>query len=90
MATNLPAYLTEPVAVMLLLAAGAAIGVMVEKITADLTRARKRTYWQGRNAGRNGEKSNAERVPTVDFAAEQLKARVGLRPCNRGKPRQRG
>lgn len=73
--------LARPVALFLLLALGAAIGVAVEKFTAHSDRERRKAYWRGRNAGKGERGDNVRAIRPVeepdaskaDFAADQLK-----------------
>src|SRR5690606_38732767 len=74
--------LDRPVALLIVLAIGAFIGVGVERFAPKADRERRKAYWRGRNAGRFGKKGPslktieaAERKPTgaADMAAEQLK-----------------
>ena len=77
MVSTLNALLDQPVLLLIVLAIGAAIGIGVEKLVTSQERARKRAYWQGRNAG-NGKRGQAhpiksDEAPAADFAADQLK-----------------
>jgi len=76
MLAALDALLGEPMLLLLVLAAGAAIGIATERLVEGQRRAKRRAYWQGRNAkGRPTRQSlPAEQQQPVDMAAEQLKA----------------
>lgn len=74
--------LDRPVALFVMLAIGAAIGIVFERVTASVDREKRKAYWRGRNAGQFGKKGAglrkieaAERKQQAgaDFAAEQLK-----------------
>jgi len=74
--------LDRPVALLIVLAIGAFIGVAVERIAQKADREKRKAYWRGRNAGRFGKKGPnlktieaAERRQAVgaDMAADQLK-----------------
>lgn len=74
--------LDRPVALFVVLAIGAAIGIVFERVTAAVDREKRKAYWRGRSAGQFGKKGAglrkieaAERKQQAgaDFAAEQLK-----------------
>ena len=74
--------LDRPVALLIVLAIGAFIGVAVERFVQKADREKRKAYWRGRNAGRFGKKGPnlktieaAERKLTgaADMAADQLK-----------------
>ncbi len=71
--------LDRPLALLLVLAIGAAIGIAVERLVTKAEREKRKAYWAGRNAGRGtgnvrpiATKQNGQRN-AADFAAEQLK-----------------
>ena len=77
MAETLNALLDQPVLLLVILTVGAVIGIAVERLVTAQDRARKRAYWQGRNAEKG---KTAKIVPLApekpdgkDFAADQLK-----------------
>jgi hypothetical protein len=74
--------LDRPVALLVLLAIGAMLGVMVERAVEAADRERRKAYWRGRNH-RKGTRDAAEpkaapskepEVRAAEFAADQLKA----------------
>ena len=74
--------LDRPVALLLVLLAGALIGIGLERTMAKADAARRKAYWQGRNArkfGKKGptlrtiEKAERKQAASADFAADQLK-----------------
>ena len=74
--------LDRPVALLLVLLVGALIGIGLERTMAKADAARRKAYWQGRNArkfGKKGptlrtiEKAERKQATGADFAAEQLK-----------------
>ena len=73
--------LDRPMALFVVLAIGAAIGVGVERITGHFDAQRRKAYWRGRNDAKGKGKgkvtpiTTAERkaAPEADFAADQLK-----------------
>ncbi len=74
--------LDRPVALLIVLAIGAFIGVAVERLVQKADREKRKAYWRGRNAGRFGKKGPnlktieaAERrqASGADMAADQLK-----------------
>lgn len=77
MLTALDALLADPFLLLLVLAAGAAIGIATERLVEGQRRAERRAYWKGRNAtGKpNWQIPPSERPEKqpVDMAAEQLK-----------------
>ena len=58
MLTVLDALLGQPILLLLVLGAGAAIGVGVEKLFARIERDKRRAYWAGRN-GKRGKSNGA-------------------------------
>jgi len=80
MLATLSALLDQPILLLAILAAGAAIGIAVEKFFAASERARKRAYWQGRNFKR-GKGANLQTVrqheaqqdAKLSTAADQLR-----------------
>lgn len=80
MLATLNALLDHPILLLAVLAAGAAIGIAVEKLVNASDRARKRAYWQGRN--RRGDRGatihtirqrEAMQDAGLEIAADQLK-----------------
>jgi hypothetical protein len=70
--------LARPVALFIVLAIGAAIGIGVERLTAHFDKQKRKAYWRGRNDAKGKLKAvPAERARTAqepaDLAAEQLK-----------------
>lgn len=73
--------LDRPIALFVVLAIGAAIGIGVERITGHFDAQRRKAYWRGRNdakgkgKGKTAPTTPAERksAPEADFAADQLK-----------------
>ena len=71
--------LDRPVALLVVMAIGAAIGMFLERAFAKIDRDKRRAYWRGRNAKKdwkgNRPKVAVEALPKTgaDFAAEQLK-----------------
>ncbi|OBX19187.1 hypothetical protein A9995_08635 [Erythrobacter sp. QSSC1-22B] len=74
--------LDRPLALFIVLALGAAIGIALERVLASADRERRKAYWRGRNAAKGG-KPNGRQVGeaakgspagSADFAADQLKA----------------
>jgi hypothetical protein len=73
--------LDRPIALFIVLAIGAVIGVGVERITGYFDAQRRKAYWRGRNDAMDKDKGKvvpvnpAERnaAPEADFAADQLK-----------------
>jgi len=73
--------LARPIALFLLLALGAAMGIAVEKFATHTDRERRKAYWRGRNAGKGKRGNNVRSIKPVkepeaskaDFAADQLK-----------------
>lgn len=74
--------LDRPVALLIVLAIGAIMGMAVERFVQKADRERRKAYWRGRNAGRFGKNGpnlktieTAERKLTgaADMAADQLK-----------------
>jgi hypothetical protein len=78
MLATFDALLAQPIVLLAVLAAGAAIGIAVEKFFAGFERDRRRAYYAGRNAGKAKPKPTSfgqTRPETrTDFAADQLKA----------------
>ena len=70
--------LDRPVALLIVLAIGALIGVTVERVLEKADREKRKAYWRGRNwKGKRGPTSSSEAVGQqrrADVAAEQLKA----------------
>lgn len=78
MLATLDALLAQPLVLLAVLGAGAAIGIAVEKLFAGIERDRKRAYWAGRNAKPKspappGRPVKEPEVRGADFAADQLK-----------------
>ncbi|MGD9472234.1 MAG: DUF2726 domain-containing protein [Novosphingobium sp.] len=76
MITTLNALLDQPVLLLIVLAAGAGIGIAVEKFVSAQDRARKRAYWEQRNGRKQGQQAARARDRASDprdFAADQLK-----------------
>ena len=76
--------LDRPVALLIVLAIGAAIGVAVERLFESMDRDQRKAYWRGRNHGkakrpakndyaRASDALLAGKADGADFAAEQLK-----------------
>ena len=67
--------LDRPVALLIVLLVGGAIGIAVERMVATADRERRKAYWRGRNWKRSGSSSVAvARKDSADFAADQFKA----------------
>lgn len=67
----------NPVALLIVLAVGAAIGIGVEKLFTAQERARRRAYWAGRNAGKGkvadfAKLMNGPATRSVNVATDQL------------------
>lgn len=73
------ALLANPLALLIVMGVGAMIGVGAEKYLAGHDRARRRAYWQGRNAGKGRSKNDATKAEATsppsarDIAADQLR-----------------
>ncbi len=71
-------FLDRPVALFIVLAIGAAMGIGVERLVAHLDKQKRNAYWRGRNDAKGKskvvplERSQAKQDP-ANFAAEQLK-----------------
>ncbi len=71
--------LDRPIALLVVLTVGAAIGIVVERVTQKLEREKRQAYWRGRNQATGGSSTAAtsrfakSNLKAVDFAAEQLK-----------------
>lgn len=77
--------LARPIALFVVLAVGAAIGMGVERIANHFAAAKRKAYWAGRNAAkgtRGGQgksmaaptgRADRKPAPEADFAADQLK-----------------
>ena len=73
--------LSRPIALFVVLAIGAAIGIAVEKIATQADQDKRKAYWRGRNAGKAKRGGNVHPIKPVkeaearsaDFAADQLK-----------------
>ncbi len=73
--------LDRPIALFVVLAIGAAIGIGVERITGHFDAQRRKAYWRGRNDAKGKGKGKAAPItpaerkaaPEADFAADQLK-----------------
>lgn len=63
--------LDRPVALLIVLAIGAFIGVAVERFVQKADREKRKAYWRGRNAGRFGKKG--PNLKTIE-AAERRQA----------------
>lgn len=72
------ALIDKPLLLLILLGAGAAIGISIERLVEGQKKARRKAYWAGRNAKKEKRGEVApfanKSEPAVDFAAEQLKA----------------
>ena len=94
--------LDNPLVLLAVLFVGALIGLTVERVTSAAERARKRAYWQGRNAGRGksaGFRKDKAALPlkgtperAIHYAAQQLRcvmeAKFEARPSlNQGEAR---
>lgn len=70
--------LDNPILLMLVLLAGALVGIGVEQAFARIDRGKRQAYWRGRNQGKVKPGQvvpiNGKDTPTTDLAAEQLKA----------------
>ena len=72
--------LARPVALLVILAIGAGIGMAVERFVTRSDAAKRKEYWDKRRAGKNGpnlktiERAERKQAGKADFAAEQLKA----------------
>lgn len=74
--------LDRPVALFIVLAIGAVIGIALERVVGSADRERRKAYWRGRNAAKGGQPKGLRAVEPVkspeagsaDFAADQLKA----------------
>jgi hypothetical protein len=78
MVATFDALLAQPLLLLLVLGAGAAIGIGVEKSFAGIERAQRQAYWRGRKAGEPKAKGKVVpfkecELPAADFAADQLK-----------------
>ena len=75
--------LARPVALFIVLAFGAAIGIAVEKFVTRSDREKRKAYWRTRNSGKWKGGNNVRPIRPVkedeaayaDFAADQLKVR---------------
>ncbi len=67
-------FLSRPVALLIVLAIGSAIGIVFEKYFAGVETERKRAYWRGRNtsAGNKIRQRTGKIVKSTDLAADQL------------------
>lgn len=73
--------LDRPIALFVVLAIGAAIGIGVEQITRHFDTQRRKAYWRGRNDAKGKGKGKVvpitpaarKAAPEADFAADQLK-----------------
>jgi hypothetical protein len=78
MPPEIVALLDKPILLIAVLAIGAVCGVAVERIAENVRKAERRAYWKGRNSMRRGKPKvvpfKAAKAPTIDSAAEQLKA----------------
>jgi hypothetical protein len=84
--------LDRPIALLVVLAIGALIGAAVERTIEKAERERRKAYWRGRNHSKDKRDGTAQvsvsgkeaKMPTADFAADQLKlvskARFTSRP----------
>lgn len=72
-------FLDRPIALLIVLGIGAAIGMTLERLFEKADREKRRAYWRGRNARKNGpniktiERVEREQSGKADFAADQLK-----------------
>ncbi len=74
--------LARPIALFVVLALGAAIGIAVDRFVTRAEQAKRKAYWRGRNAGKGKRGDNVHAIRPVsepeaskaDFAADQLKA----------------
>lgn len=73
-------FLDRPIALLIVLGIGAAIGMALERVFEKADREKRRAYWRGRNAAKNGpnlktiEAAERRQAQRADFAADQLKA----------------
>ncbi|WP_234028666.1 DUF2726 domain-containing protein [Pseudoblastomonas halimionae] len=74
--------LDRPLALFVVLAIGAAIGIVFERVTTAADRERRKAYWRGRNASKFGKKGatlktieaeERKQASGVELAADQLK-----------------
>ena len=74
--------LDRPLALFVVLAIGAAIGIVLERVTTAADRERRKAYWRGRNASKFGKKGatlktieeeERKQARGVELAADQLK-----------------
>jgi hypothetical protein len=78
MPPEINALIDKPWLLAAVLAVGAVCGIFVERVSEKMKKAQRRAYWQGRNSGRGGKAKvapfKATKTPTIDSAADQLKA----------------
>ncbi len=65
--------LDRPLALFLVLAMGAAIGIGLERLTQRAEREKRKAYWRGRNQLHKAGAADSAADSAADFAAEQLK-----------------
>ena len=86
MPPEITALIDKPWLLAAVLAVGAVCGIIVERVSENMKKAERRAYWQGRNSGRGGKAKvapfKAAKTPTIDSAADQLKAvmRANFKP----------
>lgn len=73
MLASIDALLAQPVLLMLVLAAGAAIGMAIERLVERQRRAERRGAWRSRKASIVPIRQREQPAAPIDFAAEQLK-----------------
>jgi hypothetical protein len=78
MLATFDALLAQPVVLLLVLGAGSAIGIAVEKFFAGIDRERRQAYWRGRKSAEPKARGKVvpfkgDAVPAADLAADQLK-----------------
>lgn len=72
-------FLDRPIALLIVLGIGAAIGMTLERLFEKADREKRCAYWRGRNAAKKVpniktiERAEREQIGKTDFAAEQLK-----------------
>ncbi len=68
--------LDRPIALFIVLAIGAAIGIGFERIVQGAERERRKAYWRGRNSGNFGKKG--PNLKTIEAAERKQKAGAGF------------
>lgn len=64
------ALIDKPLVLIAVLAVGAMLGITVERLVEGQKRAKRRAYWQGRNAGKRGDKAIRLKKDGLDEAAK--------------------